>query len=106
MARRRDRRDRSSDGIIDIEDVGIENRIVGCATFEKSYCRPGEKVIHLTLVAVHRRHRKIGVGHKLIEFIKVKLYERMYPSVVFQIRCKSHTTLSRYSATAHNIDFA
>ena len=47
------------------------NRLIGCATFEKSYCRPGEKVIHLTLVAVHKRHRKIGVGHKLIQFIKV-----------------------------------
>ena len=45
----------------------MENRLIGCATFERSYERPGEKVIQLTLVAVRGKYRGLGIGSYLIK---------------------------------------
>ncbi|OWF56345.1 uncharacterized protein LOC110449214 [Mizuhopecten yessoensis] len=49
------------------EQVGIENRIIGCVTFEKKYVRQKDRVVHLTLLSVRRRHRKFGIGKYLLQ---------------------------------------
>lgn len=49
--------------------LGIENRLVACATFEKSYDRPSEKVFFLSLLAVRKKFRHIGIGSFLLKQI-------------------------------------
>ena len=49
--------------------TGIENRLIGCMTFERSYERPGEKVVQLTLIAVRKKYRALGIGSYLIKHI-------------------------------------
>ncbi|XP_064605898.1 uncharacterized protein LOC135470786 [Liolophura sinensis] len=52
---------------IESSHVGIENRIVGCLTFEKKYINHTVKVVHLTLLTVRRRCRKFGIGRYLMK---------------------------------------
>ncbi|KAL4235608.1 hypothetical protein ACF0H5_004004 [Mactra antiquata] len=60
---------KSSDGPITEEMIGIENRIIGCATFEKKYVKHRDRVIHLTLVSVRKRCRNFGIGKFLLSQI-------------------------------------
>ncbi|XP_071498468.1 uncharacterized protein [Diadema antillarum] len=50
--------------------VGIESRIVACATWEKSNIRPGEKIIQIDLVGVRKRCRRCGIGRYLLQQMK------------------------------------
>ncbi|XP_019645466.1 PREDICTED: uncharacterized protein LOC109486192 [Branchiostoma belcheri] len=50
-------------------NLGIESRLLACATFERSYCK-GEKVVQLHLIAVRRRYRKWGMGRYLLKQVK------------------------------------
>ncbi|XP_078573733.1 uncharacterized protein LOC144860416 isoform X1 [Branchiostoma floridae x Branchiostoma japonicum] len=61
---RRDGRFQPSQG-----NLGIESRLLACATFERSYCK-GEKVVQLHLIAVRRRYRKWGMGRYLLKQVK------------------------------------
>ncbi|XP_066297910.1 uncharacterized protein [Branchiostoma lanceolatum] len=61
---RRDGRFQPSQG-----NLGIESRLLSCATFERSYCK-GEKVVQLHLIAVRRRYRKWGMGRYLLKQVK------------------------------------
>ncbi|KAK7503980.1 hypothetical protein BaRGS_00004712 [Batillaria attramentaria] len=57
----------SHEGDLRPEDVGIENRLLGCATFEKKFvCQQKERVIHLTFISVRRRARKLKMGQFLL----------------------------------------
>ncbi|ELU10379.1 hypothetical protein CAPTEDRAFT_219718 [Capitella teleta] len=40
---------------VPLSNVGIEDRLVGALSFEKKYCKPSERIIHLTLIAVRKR---------------------------------------------------
>ncbi|CAH1776039.1 unnamed protein product, partial [Owenia fusiformis] len=51
--------------------VGIENRVVAAATFEKAFCgKRSEKVNHLTVIAVRKRYQKWGIGRYLLSQLK------------------------------------
>ncbi|XP_069127869.1 uncharacterized protein [Argopecten irradians] len=63
----RRKRRQSKESEIKEEQVGIENRIIGCITFEKKYVRQRDRVIHLTLLSVRRRQRKYGIGKYLLQ---------------------------------------
>ncbi|KAK3592135.1 hypothetical protein CHS0354_019423 [Potamilus streckersoni] len=67
LERRKNRK--TYQGPFEEEHVGIENRIIGCITFEKKYVRSRERVVHLTLVSVRRRYRKYGIGKFLLSQI-------------------------------------
>ncbi|KAJ8305913.1 hypothetical protein KUTeg_016458 [Tegillarca granosa] len=54
-------------GAIKEDSIGIENRIVGCITFEKKYVRHRDRVVHLTLLTVRKRFRKYGIGRYLLQ---------------------------------------
>ncbi|XP_002120688.2 uncharacterized protein LOC100181199 [Ciona intestinalis] len=42
--------------------LGVEHRLIGCSTFERSYEKPGQRVLQLTLVGVRKKYRGVGVG--------------------------------------------
>lgn len=50
--------------------VGIEHRIVGCASYERCFDKPGHKVLHLTLISVRKKWRNLGIGKYIISLIK------------------------------------
>ncbi|KAK3756128.1 hypothetical protein RRG08_033012 [Elysia crispata] len=56
----------SCSGIIQPTMVGIENRLLGCATFERKFVAHKERVIHLTLISVRPRYRKFRIGRYLL----------------------------------------
>ncbi|RUS86942.1 hypothetical protein EGW08_005267 [Elysia chlorotica] len=56
----------SCSGVIQPSMVGIENRLLGCATFERKFVAHKERVIHLTLISVRPRYRKFRVGGYLL----------------------------------------
>ncbi|KAL3867893.1 hypothetical protein ACJMK2_040738 [Sinanodonta woodiana] len=80
LHRRKDRK--TYQGPFKEEHVGIENRIIGCITFEKKYVRSRERVVHLTLVSVRRRYRKYGIGKFLLSQIVDPLVVGQYDAVV------------------------
>ncbi|CAK8688749.1 unnamed protein product [Clavelina lepadiformis] len=49
--------------------LGIENRLVGCMSFERSYEKPGQRVLQLTLIAVRRKYRGRGIGQFMMKQI-------------------------------------
>ncbi|XP_060552113.1 uncharacterized protein LOC132713503 isoform X2 [Ruditapes philippinarum] len=57
---------KTSEGPVTKDMIGIENRIIGCATFEKKYVKHRDRVIHLTLVSVRKRCRNFGIGKFLL----------------------------------------
>ncbi|XP_005102219.2 uncharacterized protein LOC101854343 isoform X2 [Aplysia californica] len=62
---RRKNRD-ACDGILSPNLIGIENRLLACATFEKKFIQHKERVIHLTLISVRPRYRKYRMGRYLL----------------------------------------
>ncbi|GFS22872.1 hypothetical protein ElyMa_005120000 [Elysia marginata] len=56
----------SCNGIIQPSMVGIENRLLGCVTFERKFVAHKERVIHLTLISVRPRYRKYRIGRYLL----------------------------------------
>ncbi|XP_072033963.1 uncharacterized protein [Amphiura filiformis] len=62
--------------------LGIEGRLVACATWEKSYIRPGEKITQIDLLAVRKRFRKLGIGKHLIQNLKDPSLVGVYDSLV------------------------
>ncbi|PVD23579.1 hypothetical protein C0Q70_16851 [Pomacea canaliculata] len=57
----------SNSGAITEDQVGIETRLLGCATFEKKYaCQHKERVVHLTLISVRKRAQKFCMGKYLL----------------------------------------
>ncbi|CAH1242858.1 Hypp6995 [Branchiostoma lanceolatum] len=71
VQRVRERRQQRRDGRLQPSqgNLGIESRLLSCATFERSYCK-GEKVVQLHLIAVRRRYRKWGMGRYLLKQVK------------------------------------
>ncbi|XP_022250621.1 uncharacterized protein LOC106466848 isoform X2 [Limulus polyphemus] len=57
-------------GSIDITQVGMENRVMAAATFQKNYRIPGSKVVSLILLSVRKKFRKCGLGNFLLEKLK------------------------------------
>ncbi|XP_076308569.1 uncharacterized protein LOC143223988 [Tachypleus tridentatus] len=57
-------------GSIDITQVGMENRVMAAATFQKNYRIPGSKVVSLILLSVRKKYRKCGLGNFLLEKLK------------------------------------
>jgi len=41
--------------------------LVACATFERSYEIPGQRVLQLTLIAVRKKYRHLGIGHFMVQ---------------------------------------
>ncbi|GFO03135.1 hypothetical protein PoB_002964000 [Plakobranchus ocellatus] len=62
---RRSQREKCT-GVIKPSMVGIENRLLGCATFERKFIAHKERVIHLTLISVRPRYRKYRIGRYLL----------------------------------------
>ncbi|XP_050402209.1 uncharacterized protein LOC126818717 [Patella vulgata] len=67
---------------IDKNDIGVENRIIGCLTFEKKYVRHRERVIHLTILTVRPRYRKYGIGKFLLSQVVDPAVTGQYEAVV------------------------
>ncbi|XP_030852503.1 uncharacterized protein LOC115919000 [Strongylocentrotus purpuratus] len=62
--------------------VGIESRIVACATWEKSHIRPGEKIVQIDLMGVRKRCRRCGIGRYLLRQMKDVSIVGHYDSLV------------------------
>ncbi|KAH3831837.1 uncharacterized protein LOC127880314 isoform X2 [Dreissena polymorpha] len=73
---------RTCEGPITSDMVGVESRIVGCATFEKKYVKHRDRVIHLTLVSVRKRCRNFGIGKYLLSQIVEPRVVGNYDAVV------------------------
>ncbi|CAG5121941.1 unnamed protein product, partial [Candidula unifasciata] len=76
-ATRRQKQREACDGIIAPSMIGIENRLLACATFEKKYVDHKDRVIHLTLISVRPRYRMFKLGCYLLS-------KCVLPSVVGQ----------------------
>ena len=50
--------------------VGIENRVLAAITIERSRIVPQEKINHITVIAVRKKYRKLGLGQFLMDQIK------------------------------------
>ncbi|KAL5017294.1 hypothetical protein ScPMuIL_006883 [Solemya velum] len=70
------------DGPLQKDHVGIENRIVGCITFEKKYIKHKDRVIHITVLSVRKRYRKYGIGRYLLSMIVDPMVVGQYDAVV------------------------
>ncbi|KAL8580354.1 hypothetical protein ACOMHN_037453 [Nucella lapillus] len=52
---------------IKAEHVGVENMLMGCASYEKKFlCQQKDRVIHLTFIGVRKRARKLQMGRYLL----------------------------------------
>ncbi|XP_074641574.1 uncharacterized protein LOC141899273 isoform X2 [Tubulanus polymorphus] len=69
-------------GKYESKHVHIENRIVGCITYDKKFCRGQERVIHLTLIAVRKRFQGWGIGKYLLQQVKDPMVVGQYDAVV------------------------
>lgn len=76
------RKQRRKKEVIEDTDIGVENRIIGCATYEKKYIKHKERVVHLTLVTVRKRFRKYGIGKYLLQQIIDPAIVGQYDAVV------------------------
>jgi len=47
--------------------IGIEDRLIGALTYERSYEKPGCKLLHLTLMAVRKKYQKYGCGSYMVK---------------------------------------
>ncbi|XP_064624979.1 uncharacterized protein LOC135486244 isoform X2 [Lineus longissimus] len=92
--RRKERQ--SHTGPYKVEHVGIENRLVGCATMEKKYCK-NYKVVHLTLIVVRKRFRKWGIGKYLLHQIKDPMVVGAYDAVVVHADNSATEFFGRYN---------
>ncbi|XP_052777433.1 uncharacterized protein LOC128214809 isoform X2 [Mya arenaria] len=73
---------KTCDGPVTEDILGIENRIIGCATFEKKYVKHRDRVIHLTIVSVRKRCRGFGVGRYLLSQVVEPKVVGNYDAVV------------------------
>ncbi|XP_041358936.1 uncharacterized protein LOC121375513 [Gigantopelta aegis] len=64
------------------EDIGVESRLLGCATFEKKFVNHKDRVIHLTLIAVRERFRNFGIGKYLLSLVTSQNVVGSYEAVV------------------------
>ncbi|XP_022109771.1 uncharacterized protein LOC110989581 [Acanthaster planci] len=62
--------------------IGIESRLVACATWEKSTLRPGERNVQIDLLAVRKRFRKLGIGKHLLQTLKDVSVVGLYDALV------------------------
>ncbi|BFZ16720.1 hypothetical protein BsWGS_19759 [Bradybaena similaris] len=65
-ATQRQKQREACDTIIAPSLIGIENRLLACATFEKKYIDHKDRVIHLTLISVRPRYRMFKLGCYLL----------------------------------------
>nr|KAI8754414.1 hypothetical protein BgiMline_012880 [Biomphalaria glabrata] len=56
----------SSDCLITPSTIGIENRLLGCVTFEKKFIEEKQRVIHITLISIRPRYRHYKIGQYLL----------------------------------------
>ncbi|XP_038068410.1 uncharacterized protein LOC119737854 [Patiria miniata] len=62
--------------------IGIESRLIACATWEKSTIRPGERNVQIDLLAVRKRFRKLGIGKYLLQTLKDVSVLGLYDALV------------------------
>jgi len=73
---------------LDPASVGAESLLVAAATFkrvhntEDSPRRDKERIIQLALLAVRSRHRKLGVGRQLLNFVRNPIVVGEYDAIV------------------------
>ncbi|XP_070563824.1 uncharacterized protein [Ptychodera flava] len=84
VRKRRKKRRKSQEVRKEVPDelIGIENRLVACATWERSNVRPGEKIIQINLLGVRKRFRKWGLGKFLIQTLKDPTLVGQYDAIV------------------------
>jgi ribosomal protein S18 acetylase RimI-like enzyme len=81
-AKERHHQRQKSAGSPAIQSLAIENRLVAATTFEKTFVKPGDRVVHLTLIAVRRRYRKCNIGEYLLSQVKNVSVVGKYDAVV------------------------
>eukprot|EP00116_Pleurobrachia_bachei_P002973 sb/3463235/ len=71
-----------------IASVGVESLLVAAATFkrvhdnEENLRRDREKIIQLTLLAVRKKFRKLGIGRQLLNFLRNPIVVGEYDALV------------------------
>ncbi|XP_067678316.1 uncharacterized protein [Haliotis asinina] len=73
---------RTQDSLIEPGQIGIENRLLACATFEKKFVRHKDRVIHLTLISVRPTYRGFGLGKFLMSQVVDSTVVGNYEAVV------------------------
>lgn len=62
--------------------IGVEHRLIGCVTFDRVYPKPGHKVIHITLLAVRKRFRKMCIGQYLTGLVCNPVVSGKYDAIL------------------------
>ncbi|OQR78700.1 hypothetical protein BIW11_06238, partial [Tropilaelaps mercedesae] len=66
--------------------VGVESRLVACATFFKDYRPSGAKVVVLSHIAVKKKFRRYGIGSFMLKRIKSPSLVGPYDAVTLLVR--------------------
>ncbi|XP_067937486.1 uncharacterized protein [Watersipora subatra] len=82
-------------GPFTLSQVGPENRIVAACTFDKKYIKTGEKVCHLTLLAIRKRFRRLGLGKFLISQVKDHTVSGPHDAVVVHAESEATSFFTR-----------
>ncbi|XP_003744002.1 uncharacterized protein LOC100907570 [Galendromus occidentalis] len=83
--------------------VGVESRLVACASFSKDYRPSGAKVVVLLNVVVRKKFRRYGIGSFMVKRIKSPSLVGPYDAVTMHIRCGEQCTESAGAAKpVHN----
>ncbi|XP_067134317.1 uncharacterized protein [Centruroides vittatus] len=77
--------------------VGIEHRLIACATFHKEYNIPGIRVVNLILLAVRKRYRKCCLGRYLVERLKNPSQVGPYDALVVEAKNSSQKFFKKNS---------
>ncbi|KAK2867066.1 hypothetical protein Q8A67_025183 [Cirrhinus molitorella] len=82
----RDRKERRAvqrkDGKIPPSAVGVESLIVAAACYELKILSTGDMVLQLSLLAVRKRYRHLGIGSYIMELLKTQSVVGTYDTLV------------------------
>ncbi|KAH9523692.1 hypothetical protein Btru_040667 [Bulinus truncatus] len=56
----------NSDCLMPQSAIGIENRLLGCVTFEKKFIQEKQRIVHITLISIRPRYRHYKIGQYLL----------------------------------------
>ncbi|KAK7121676.1 hypothetical protein R3I93_022682 [Phoxinus phoxinus] len=73
------------DGKISPSAVGVESLIVAAACYEVKILSTGETVLQLSLLAVRKRYRHLGIGSYIIELLKTQSVVGRYDALVAHV---------------------
>ncbi|XP_065920354.1 uncharacterized protein [Dysidea avara] len=94
---------RRSHDLSSIDSVGVEHRVVACATFSRVSIKPGETAVQISLVAVRKHFRACGIGRYLMMNMKDYAVVGQYDVLLCYADHKAVSFFHRYGFTDNPI---